>query len=229
MMLVTGIEQGSYEWKQTRRGLVTGTRLGSVMGSSWDRLQLIAELIAEEGTESTKESRTTPEMERGSAEEPFAVQAYQDQTGLKVDRVGMIISTEFDWFGVSPDGLIKEDKKYRGGIEIKSPDSKTLIMYKLANMVPSLGLSAARSPFLGVPQDYKWQVVAQFLANDDLEWLDFVVWDPRFITEDQKLYIVRVERKHPDLQNALVEAKTGLIAFREEWVRYRDIVLPTGF
>lgn len=229
MIFITGVVQGTYEWRKLRSGMVTGTRLASVMGTPWDRLQLIAELIAEEGTESLKETRVTPEMERGSAEEAFAVRAYQEKTGQKVDKVGMCISTEFDWFGVSPDGLIKEKGKYRGGIEVKSPDSKTLIMYKMVNMIPTLNLSSSRQSFLGVPNDYKWQVVAQFLANDDLEWLDFVVWDPRFISEEQKLYTVRVERTHPDLQNSLVEARKGLMDFREDWVRYRDVVLPSGF
>lgn len=232
MKVVQGIIQGTAEWHAQRRERVTGTDLASVMGTPWDRLQLIAELIAESGTEQTKAFRTTPEMERGSAEEIFAVRAYQDQTKQKVARVGFCVSEEFEWFGVSPDGLIKEKKKggkYTGGIEVKSPDSKTLVMYKIANLVPDVVLSAARKPFLGVPADYKWQVVAQFLANEDLEWLDFLVWDPRFIEESQKLYIVRVGRDNTELQKALEEAKAALISFRVEWLRCKDIVLPTGF
>lgn len=229
MMLITGVVQGSYDWRKLRAGMVTGTRLDSVMGSSWDRTNLIAELIAEEGTETSKEGRVTPEMERGSAEEAFAIKAYEEKTGQKVHKVGMCLSSEFDWFGVSPDGLIKDNGKFRGGIEVKSPDSKTLIMYKMANMIPDLKFSANRRSFLGVPADYKWQVVAQFLANEDLEWLDFIVWDPRFISEDQKLYIVRVERENTDLQKSINEARAALISFREEWIKCRDIVLPTGF
>ena len=229
MTVITGVEQGSYEWHRMRRAVVTGTKLGAVMGTPWDRLGLIAELISEEGTEQTKTYRVTPEMERGSAEESFAVKAYEERTGHKVEKVTMCFHPEFDWFGVSPDGLIKEKGKYRGGIEVKSPDSKTLIMYKMINLISDLNLSASRQSFLGVPADYKWQVVGQFLANKDLEWLDFIVWDPRFISEDQKLYIVRVERNHPELEKALEEATAALTAFREEWVRYRDIVLPTNF
>lgn len=225
MMLITGVVQGTYEWRKLRSGMVTGTRLGAVMGTSLVRRGLIAELIAEEGTESLKETRITPEMERGSAEEAFAIRAYEEKTGQKVQKIGMCISSEFDWFGVSPDGLIKEKGKHRGGIEVKSPDSKTLIMYKMANMIPELNLK----PFLGIPADHKWQVVAQFLANDDMEWLDYIVWDPRFLAEDQKLYIVRVERANPELVQALSEAKISLMSFREEWIKYRDIVLPTGF
>lgn len=200
------------------------------MGTSWSRLQLIAELIAEEGTESTKIFRSTPEMERGTAEEVFAIKTYEQRTKQKVEKVCMCISDDFDWFSYSPDGLIKKNGKYTKGIEVKSPDSKTLIMYKILNMVKDgVEVTPSRRPFVGIPSDYKWQVVASFLVNKDQEELDFLVYDARFIDEEAKLYVVNVKRSDPEIQKAMDEAKHQLVLFRREWLRVRDLVLPSNF
>lgn len=235
MKIIKGVEQGTHEWMALRRGRVTGTKLQEVMGSPLERLKLMSELIAEEGTEQTKAFRPTAEMERGSAEEVFAIKAYEERYGKKVEKVTMIISDEFPWFGVSPDGLIcsygiikdKKTKLYTEAIEIKNPNSSTMIMYKMGNLVPDCSLG--KKHWLGIPLDYKWQVVGSFLVNPDLERLHFVVHDARFIDEDHKIYVVTVERDHPQLQEALTEARAALVSFREEWIKVRDIVLPASF
>jgi hypothetical protein len=227
MRVIQGIEQGTSEWHALRRGRVTGTKLCDVMGTPLARLSLIAELIAEEGTEQTKAFRATPEMERGAAEEAFAIRAYEKKNGVKVEKATMLISDEFDWLGISPDGLVKENGKYSEQLELKNPNSSTLILYKMANEVPNCPL--AKKHFLGVPNDYKWQIVGSFLVNEDLERMRFVVYDARFINDTHKMYVVTIERSNPELQAALEEARRELIDFREEWLNYKDIVLPDNF
>ena len=186
MKIIKGIEQGSFDWLKMRQGMVTGTKLADVMGSPLDRYKLISELIAEEGTETLKTLRPTPEMERGSAEEVFAVKAYEAKYGKKVEKATMLISDDMPWFGVSPDGLVKDKKtkKYNHQIEIKNPNSSTMILYKMGNMIE--GHPLAKKHFLGVPLDYQWQIVASFLVNEDLETMDFIVYDARFISDDHK-------------------------------------------
>lgn len=229
MRLEKSFEQGTKEWHDIRRGRITGTALQDVMGTPWNRLQLISELVAEEGTEQTKQFRSTPEMERGSAEEPFALQAFQERYNKEVERVGFCVSDQFDWIGYSPDGLIKDENgKYSEGIEIKNPNSSTLILYKILNLVPGIG-SSAKKPFLGVPADYKWQVVHAFLVNDDLEKLYFAIYDARFISDQDKLYVVEVERTNPEMIEALKESREALVAFRAEWLRCKALVLTDNF
>lgn len=228
MKILRDFQQGSMEWHASRREMVTGTALGDVMGTPWARLQLISELIAETGTEQTKQFRSTPEMERGSAEEPFAIRAFEERYKKKVERVGFCISDEFPYVGYSPDGLIKVKGKYSEGIEMKNPNSSTLILYKILNLVPDLP-TKAKKPFLGVPEDYKWQIVDAFLVNEDLERLYFIVFDARFISEDDKLYVVEVERGAPEMQEALKEAREALVAFRSEWLRCKELVLANNF
>lgn len=247
MKVIEDVTQGSAEWHALRRGKVTGTKLADVMGSPLERVQLIAELIAQEATEQSKMMRSTPEMERGSAEEPFAVRTYEDRTGTKIDKVAFCVSDEFEWLGYSPDGLVQEGNKFAGGVEVKSPDSHTAVFYRLTNMIgmEALGLGtwlkptkerpdavfkpSSKEPFLGVPADYKWQVVQAFLVNTDQEWLDFLTYDARFIDAAQKLYVVRVERDNPLMLAAIEEARTELVKFRVDWVQWREIIMPSNF
>lgn len=236
-MNIHNVEQGTAEWKALRRGRVTGTRLKSVMGTPEARRKLIAELIAEEGTEQCKEFRATSEMERGTAEEVFAVKAYEQETGNKLEQVGFVTSGKFPWLGLSPDGLVKQRGVYRRGAEFKSPDSKTVILYKIENMIPmeetgligKKGDELAGAPFCGIPSDYKYQVLDYFLCVETLEEVDFGVYDERFIDEDAKLYVVTIKRDDPVVKEELERIEEELLRFRAQWLAWKEIVLPTKF
>jgi hypothetical protein len=246
-MNISNFEQGTKEWHEARRACVTGTKLEAVMGTALARVQLIADLIAEEGTEQTKSFRATPEMERGTAEEPFAVKEYEKRTGRKVSKVGICTSKKWDWLKYSPDGLIPTKGKFTRGIEIKNPNSDTVIFNKLINEVgmQELGLGSwsavtknnpishfkpsAKESFLGVPADYKWQVVCGFLVVDEMEELDFLLHDARFIDPEQRLYVITVKRSDPLMQLALQEAEIELERFRKDWIKWKQIVLPVSF
>lgn len=246
-MQIHDVEQGSALWKQLRLAMVTGTRLERVMGTREAQRALIAELIAEEGTEQGKDIKATSEMERGTAEELFAVKAYEQKTGKKLDRVGMVVSDKYPWLAVSPDGLHKVDNVYVTGGEFKCPDSKKAILYKIENMVsmeetglakwskptknnpePELNILAS-APFCGIPSEYKYQVLDYFLCIETLEDVDFCVYDARFIDEDAKLYIVNIRRDNPEVQEELARIEEELLRFRATWLAWKEIVLPTAF
>jgi len=236
-MEVLNMEQGTQEWHEARRCTITGTKLKAVMGTREAQTTLIAELIAEKGTELTKEFRQSVEMERGSAEEDFAVKKFEAETKMTVDRIGMCRHKTLDWVALSPDGLIKDENgKYTEAVEIKCPDSKKIILSKIHNIVDpkETGLMGARgpkagTPFLGIPSEYKWQVVHYFLVNPDLEKLYFVTYDERFIDEGAKLYTVEVLREQDELALAIKEAETELLAFRKRWMEWEELVLPSNF
>lgn len=237
-MRILTLEQGTKEWHDKRRCVVTGSKAKAVMGTAEARRGLIAELIAEEATEQSKAPVTSASMERGTAEEVFAIRSFEEKTGMKVDRLGMCIHKDHDWIGLSPDGLIKNAAgKYTKAVEVKSPDTKNAILYKIENMVPleetglmgKKGDPLAGAPFLGIPSEYKWQVVHYFLVNPDLETLYFLVYDARIINEDCKLYTVEVKRENELLQAAVKEEEEALEKFRVDWMRWKEIVLPTTF
>lgn len=236
-MQILNIEQGTKEWHDARMCKITGTKLKAVMGTAEARRGLIAELIAEEATEQSKTYRTTDEMERGNAEEIFAIKAFEQQTGKTVARPGIVVSDEFDWLALSPDGLVLEGNDYVEGVEVKCPDSKKAILYRIENMIPmeetglmgKTGNPLAGAPFLGIPAEYKWQVVHYFLVVETLKKMSFLVYDARFIDEDAKLYIVEIERSNEIMQDAINEAKKELLKFRADWLAWKEIVLPSKF
>lgn len=236
-MEILELEQGTAEWQAARRCSITGTKLKQVMGTAEGRRALIAELIAEEATEQSKVFRTSDEMERGNAEEIFAIKAFEKKTGKTVSRPGIVVSSEFDWLKLSPDGLIEENGIFTEGTEVKCPDSKKAILYRIENMIDpeqtgllsAKGAPLASAPFLGIPSEYKWQIVMYFLVVDTLQKMNFLVYDARFIDEEAKLYVVEVERSNEILQDAMNEAKKELLKFRADWLAWKEIVLPANF
>lgn len=225
-MKIINCEQGSLLWHKNRIGKVTGTCLKDVMAKKADaRASLLYDLIAEEGTEQQKFSRPSAEMERGNAEEVFARKAYEEKYGVKVEETGMCFHDEHEWLGLSPDGLIKDKKtkKYIKAVEIKCPDSATMVKYRACN------IKNAQEGFCAIPEAYKWQVTMYFLVIDTIQELDFVVYDARFIDHATKMYVINVQRNDPNLALALADATDSLIAFRQEWLWLRDQVLPSNF
>jgi len=230
MKIIKDFEQGSAEWKAFRQCKISGTKLKDVMGTPWASLQLMSDLIAEAGTEQSKSFNPTIEMERGITEEKFAIEKFEEKTGKKVEDVGVCVHDEYEWLTLSPDGLIKDENgKYTEAVEVKSPDSKVAIMYKLINLVDDIKLTKSQQNILGVPPKYIWQVVHYFIVNQDLETLYFVVYDERFINDNSKIYIVEVSRDNEILQDMISQAETKLHEFRSTWLKYKDIVLETNF
>ncbi|HEC30474.1 MAG TPA: hypothetical protein ENI66_00470 [Candidatus Yonathbacteria bacterium] len=231
-MKILDLIQNTPEWSTERRGKITGTKLSKVMGTPLNKIELISELIAEVGTEQTKHMGVSEKMRRGTEEEPMSLKSFEKTTGKKVTSVGFCISDEFSYLGLSPDGLISDVYgDYTEAVEIKNPDSSTLIKYKLANMIEEkeLGLTPAKRPFLGIPEEYKYQTLNYFLVNEKLRKLHFVTHDERFISGDMKTYIVELNRENEVLQKELDRIRKALVLFRETWMKWQEIVLPTGF
>ena len=231
MIVYKDLIQGSDEWHSMRRGKVTGSKLSSVLGTSLTRTQLIAELIGEYASEQTKTFKPTIEMERGTEQEPLAVQAFEKLNNVEINRnVGFMISDEFNFLGFSPDGIL-EDSDFSEMIEIKNPDTKTMMFYKIANMIPQeeTKLSAGKQNWCGISQDYKYQVLCGFLVNEKCKKIHFLVHDARIIDEKQRLYTVTIERDNELVQKELKEVREELIRFRADWLKWQDIIMPSNF
>lgn len=200
-MIILPFEQGSDEWRNARLGVISGTRLKQVLGTQ--SKSLLYELIAE-SLAPTPESMTSEAMERGVELESDARVLYESITGNGMDEVGFCLHEKYDWLGCSPDGLFKEKKgkkvKYVGAIEIKCPNTKTHIEYLVEKKVPS---------------EYRAQVLQYFIVNEDLEWLDFVSYDPRIQLPEMQMSIVRVLRD--EVADEIEVALEKLLAFREKW------------
>lgn len=96
-MVIVNVEQGTPEWLEARRGVITGTRLKSVMGRADTRRGLIYELISEM-LAPPKEGYASPAMERGHLCEELVKEKYPE-----IEEVGMIKMDGCDFLGISPD------------------------------------------------------------------------------------------------------------------------------
>jgi putative phage-type endonuclease len=172
------LEQGSIEWKISRLGKVTASRISDVVaktktGYSSSRANYMAQLICERMTNEFQESYTNSAMTHGVENEPFARAAYEAKTGNMVDQVGAIDHPTIPMSAASPDGLVSDD----GCLEIKCPNTAT-------HIDTLLGDEPAKKYY----DQMQWQ-----MACTNRSWCDFVSFDPR-MPEHLQLFIKRIER-----------------------------------
>ena len=200
MKIYKDLVQGTPEWRAVRKGLITGTKLKEVF--KVNNLDLVDSLIAERISDEIEDNFTNKAMERGTEMEPVARKLYEEATGFEVEQIGFAISNEFNYLGLSPDGLIRDSSnKYTIGLEIKCPNTATHVRYIRMNTIPA---------------EYKYQVINYFLVCQDLQLLDFVSYDDRFQTKP--LHIITVTRK--ELQAEIENAKIELYKFWAKFEKY---------
>lgn len=205
MKIYKDLVQGTDEWRQVRKGLITGTKLKEVFKAN--NLDLVDDLIAERISDEVEENFTNKAMERGTELEPIARKLYSEMTGFSVEQIGFAISNEFNYLGLSPDGLIKNsDGKYVIGVEIKCPNTSTHVRYIRQNSIPN---------------EYKYQVLNYFLVCQDLEVLDFVSYDDRF--QIKPIHIITVKRS--ELKTEIENAKIELYKFWAKFEKYYSQVV----
>jgi putative phage-type endonuclease len=195
-MILTDYTQGSPEWLTARLGVITGTKLKGVFKTN--NLPLIDELIAEQMTELTEETRMSDAMLWGIEQEPRAMKEYLKIKKYKMADVGFCIHDEYSWLALSPDGFTED---FKGGTEIKCPTSKVHVEYCRTNKIPA---------------KYKYQCHNYFHVNEKLEWLDFVSYDPR--NKVRKINIVRITRE--EIQDELDAEMVEMLKFTEKWFNY---------
>ena len=172
------IEQGTPEWFALRAGKITGSRVKAIAAGTTSQTakNLLATLQWERRTGVCAPTYCNEAMERGTALEPEARQAYEIERLCVVDEVGFIVHPDHDFIGISPDGLVGDD----GLIEIKCPAETSAHLHQ--QHIDS-GYYASY---------YKHQINLQ-LACTGREWCDVVSYYP-VEGETQPLAIYRVER-----------------------------------
>lgn len=171
--------QGSEAWLAARLGKVTASRMADLMArtkSGWSasRANYLAELLCERLTGAPAERFVNAAMAHGTAQEPFARQAYTNHTGADVYEVGFIDHPEIAMSGASPDGFVGDD----GMVEIKCPNTAT-------HLDTLLGAG-------GIAEKYVLQIQWQ-MSCTGRAWCDFVSYDPR-CPEHLRLFVQRVHR-----------------------------------
>lgn len=176
-MIESEFEQGTIEWHHERAGRVTGTSLKSALGSPAVQKTLMFELVAERMTEVEIVELNTPSVERGRELEPFAIAEAAKLTGENYEPCGMLICETMQDFGFSPDSVVRKDSVIVGGLETKCPNSKKHVEYLINGVIP---------------KEYYFQVIAPFIASDNVMFWDFVSYDDR--NYEKPLFHIRIER-----------------------------------
>ena len=102
-------EQRSPEWWALKKGKISGTRFGQVISGKKNRL--IYDLLNERLSEFLiPDDYTHDEMQFGIDNEEEALKCYTRHTGIKVVRVGALISDHSGIHMASPDGISKNIK-----------------------------------------------------------------------------------------------------------------------
>jgi hypothetical protein len=178
LLTIIDAPQGSEDWFEARRGLVTASHFSTVMAEGQDggtsltrreyMYRLAGEIITGKIAEETFKSRA---MERGKEMEPEAVADYERRKGVEVKRVGLGINfKDLKRCGASPDGLVGFD----GGVETKTmrPDL----------MIPLL-LKGTR-----MPSEHRAQVHGNMMVWEK-DW-----WDLKIFYPGMPDFTVRVSR-----------------------------------
>lgn len=172
MSIILKGKQEGLPWRRARHGVLTGSVVKSLIKSKGGD----PVLVKPRGGRSpmvydVAHQRMTPvrigdddgwvnaDMERGTRLEPDARADYAFTSGNQVDEVMFVYRDDDKREGASPDGLVGDD----GGIEIKCPNTRTLMVYRDTGIV---------LPDEHIPQ-MQWLM---WVAGR--EWCDFVVYCP---------------------------------------------------
>lgn len=200
-----GLEQGTPDWLELRRGIVTASTAGKLLtetgrpASNDTSRRHTLTLVAERITGEIEPVWVSDDMLRGQLDEPIARDYYAEHFAEEpVTEVGFLIRDDWGFnLGYSPDGLVGD----HGLIEIKAPRAKGHIATTLAGQVPAHHMA---------------QVQAGLLVSGR-EWCDFISWFgglPPFIT-----------RVYPDAKwaEAIVDAVSAFEQRAEEMTHNYDL------
>lgn len=195
------LEQGSAEWLEARRGIVTASTVGKLLTSTGKVSNndtsrgLIETLALERLAGRVQPLPATFDMRRGSILEDDARTVYADRYG-SVAEVGFGRRDEGGYsYGASPDGL----RGGHGGLEIKCPKPLTHFRTILDGEVP---------------RQYLPQIHMNMLVFD-AEWWDFMSHDP-----GQPPFVKRVHRDprwDDSITDAILVAESAIIALTDHY------------
>lgn len=182
--------QGSDEWHEQRRGMVTASVVGQLLtgaklqpANNMESRALTALLVAERITGWVDLTYVGDDMMRGWADEPKALDAYSKHFA-PVATTGFMVRDDWGFqIGWSPDGLVGDD----GQVEFKSRRPKKHLQTVLADEVPGENMA---------------QIQCGLLVSGR-QWCDYLSF-----CGGMPLYPIRV-KPDPRWQEAIVAAVTA--------------------
>jgi hypothetical protein len=204
-MRVINLKQGTDSWLEFREDKASGSVMSQAISNKKEtRLGLIKKMLARKYSTYADTGYKSESMERGNDEEKFASKEYEARFDCKLEVVGACQHDTLDWLMFSPDRFKNGRKTY---VEIKSPDSNTMIGYMLDGKMPSA---------------YMPQILTSFIVNEIQEDAELVIYDPRFHEHNHRMLVIRVTRE--ELREEIDSMMKALCRFREEWEEADQII-----
>jgi hypothetical protein len=190
-------------WKDFRKGLITASQINRIaaegkngnisQGSETYVYELIEAIEAEETPDFYSNA-----MEWGNEQEPQAVLRFCQEMGFDVnsDDViytsigGFIFFTYKDIAGGTPDIILP---RMKASVEIKCPDSKTHLKYKLTLTAENFQKE--------LPKYYDQMQFNTFLTNSEKAY--FVSFDPRVKKEKHQYFCLEIPRDEERIEHLL--------------------------
>lgn len=201
-------DQKTDEWFKLREGcVITGSNAKKVKGTGTAYLY---ELLAKATTEREEAEIHTKHIDRGVELEPVARKEYEKVAGVKVKEVSFIRNGRI---GISPDGLVYSKtmkSTLKKLLEIKCPDTPNHIRYILDNKIPS---------------EHEDQIIHGFITCPDVDEIDFVSYDPKFLFKP--LHIITAKRGNyiVDITTTRIQYEKFINKFDEKHSQIKDLIL----
>jgi hypothetical protein len=180
-LTISTFEQGTDEWDEARRGIVTASTAHSLIttktvevANNVESRALTATLVCERITGWTDDRYVSFDMLRGHDVEPIARDLYAETRDTTVDEVGFMVRDDWGYrIGYSPDGLVGED----GLLEVKSRRPKEHLATILANEPPAENMAQLQCGLLVSGRE--WIDYVSFCGGMPL-YVTRVLPDPRW-------------------------------------------------
>lgn len=193
-IILSGLEQGSNEWHDARRGCITMSNAAALLagGEGKTRTSYLMAVASEIITGVTADTYKSWLMERGQILEPFAREAYKIITGCEVRQIGLGYLDENRNISASPDAH-GEDR----GLEIKCQLPKNHLN-TLINGVNPAQFDAQMQGCMWIFKKDRW---------------DYVSFCPEF--KDNPIFIYTVHRDEEKIKRILESAHKGVEEIKE--------------
>jgi hypothetical protein len=187
------VPQQSIEWWKLKVGKVSGTRFGKIISGKKNRLiyELMNEVIS---GKCEQDEYLSDEMQYGVDNEDIALEMYSQQTGVKIYKVGAIMSDICEISMASPDALSTDNTIAQ---EVKCTMHGYIHIQRI---------------FEGPESTYLPQIINYFVVDDIIEHVDFISYCG--FREERPLYHKRFSRS--DFTDKIELGRKKLFDIQEE-------------
>lgn len=212
-MIHLDYEQGTPEWLEARRGVITGSKFRDARdklksGAPSSKAVMYAKDLARERCGGrVAEVFQNAAMRMGVEQEPIARAAYEISTGCLVEPVGFF-KTDDGMFGLSPDGLIDDD----GVLEVKTMVSSDTLFTAVAD--------GDISDYMDQCHGYLWLL--------GRKWVDLVLWAPDMEALGLGMVVKRITRDEAAIEKLEADLLAFALTVREYESRLRKAAVANN-